>query len=108
MVDEVLRQRFEAVLVAKDALHARHCLLALLDSIVARAVLFALLVVGFYLLELGVVGQHLGGAAFVDDPHRDLVFDGFSHGVGIDYLTKYFQSSVDRGAGEANVGGVRQ
>ena len=99
---------FNAIGITQNRVHLSRRFFAFLDLIVAGPLVGAALVVGLDLFQLLIVQQHLRRAAFVHDPHRDLVFDGLGHRVGVDDFAKHVQCGVDRRAGEANIGRVRQ
>jgi len=105
---EIRRQRFDALRIAEDGAHVGHRLLAVFDRVVARSGVGAFVVVVLDLLQLAVVEDHLGGAAFVNDGHGDLVGHRFGHGIGVHHRTEHIQRRIDRRAGESHIGRVRQ
>ncbi len=109
MVDEIGSQGLYSVGITEDR-RSSAALAFLLSSIgvVAGPVFRAPGVVVFDLLQLVVVEQYLGRPAFVDDAHGDLVGHRFGHGVGVHHLAEDIQRRIDRRAGEADIGRVRQ
>ena len=105
---EIRCQRFDALRIAEDGAHVGHGLLAVFDGVVTSSGFGAFVVVFLDLLQLAVVEDHLGGAAFVNDGHGDLVCDRFGHGVAVHHLAKDIEGGIDGRAGEADVGRIGQ
>ena len=108
VANEVLREARDALGVAEDHGHRAHRALALLDLLLGRPLLRAAVVVLLDLAHLIVGELHAGEAGLVRDAHRDPVVARLLHRVPVDHGAEHGDGLVDRGAGEADVGRVRE
>ena len=108
MFSKVFRQCLKAIIVAENGVHGGAGFFTFVDLPFIGTGVSALFVVLFHLFQLAGVEDDLRRAAFVDDAHRDLILNGFGHGIAVDDVAKDFHRGVDRGAGKTNVGGLRQ
>ena len=103
MLHEILCHSRQTLRVAQNQVHFGDGLLAFLDLVFIGAFLGALLVIVLYFLQFPMIGEHLGGTAFIHNAPRDFVGHGFCHRVGIHHLTKHFNSGINRCARETHI-----
>ena len=108
MRHEILRHGLQPVGVAENHAHLGHILLALVNLVFVGTRFRGFFVILFNFFENGIVQNHLGGTALINDGHRNAVLHRFGHGVNIDLGAEHIQRRIYRRARKAHVSRIGQ
>ena len=76
--------------VVQNHVHPSHSLLALLYLVLISTFGGTLAVISLYFLSFLAVENHLGSTSLIDNATRNLVADGFYHGVAVNNRAEDF------------------